>query len=318
MKNIFLAITLLLTASVSQAQKTVTLNINHKLGNGSFAFNQAAQNDLSQEFQVTRIDYYISGITLIHDGGMNTPVPDKYILAKGSSNVSEQLGTFNVTNIEGIKFSIGVDAPTNNADPSLQPAGAPLSFQTPSMHWGWSAGYRFVALEGKFGNGFGTTFELHGLWNENYFQQTVMAEGVNSGNNVAINLDADYTQALKGIDISSGPIEHGTNGNDLTVLKNFRDYVFKPGSGTTSLSEIVQDESIRVYPNPAKGVVYVDASGSQNKISRYVLTDISGKVMEEKQLDKSGAIRLEQAGGIYFLVLFNGHTPVLSRKILLQ
>ncbi|MBK7304311.1 MAG: hypothetical protein IPI90_13940 [Saprospiraceae bacterium] len=28
---------------------------------------------------------------------------------------------------------------------------SPLAFQDPSMHWGWTSGYRFIALEGMIG-----------------------------------------------------------------------------------------------------------------------------------------------------------------------
>jgi hypothetical protein len=149
MKKILFLLISILTFNKIHAQKNVTLIINHKLGANNFAFNTTAQNDLMQNFQITRVDYYISGIKIIHDGGQITPVQD-YILVKGSYSVSEPLGSMNVTNVEGIKFSIGVDSPANNEDPALKLG--PLAFQTPSMHWGWGAGYRFVALEGKVGN----------------------------------------------------------------------------------------------------------------------------------------------------------------------
>lgn len=319
MKRSFLLIALLLVTLAGIAQKNVTLNIAHKLGAADFAFNDIATNDLSQDFQITRVDYYISGIILLHDGGMATPLPDKYILVKGNGNVSESLGSFPVTDVEGIKFSIGVEAPTNNADPSTYPEHHPLSFHTPSMHWGWSAGYRFVALEGKAGNDFATTFELHGLWNENYFQQTVMAAGVNSGDEVAINLDADYTQALRGIDVASGPIAHGVNQDDLTVLQNFRDHVFKPGSGTTSITALAHDNDIHIYPNPSKGLVTVELSGSKHNVSHYTVADLSGRLIQEGAMPATGKIRVtERASGLYVLSLYEKEIPVFVEKIMME
>jgi len=319
MKNIFITTALILTTLMANAQKNVTLNINHKLGSADFAFGQPATNDLGQEFKITRVDYYISGIVLIHDGGMTTPVTGKYILAKGSSDVSELLGSFTVTNVEGIKFSIGVEAPTNNQDPSLQPDRSPLAFQTPSMHWGWSAGYRFVALEGNAGPEFSRKFELHGMWNENYFEQTVMAAGVGSGSDVTINLDADYTQALRGVNIASGPIAHGINGTDLTVLTNFRDYVFSPSSGTTSVTDLKQENNIKIYPNPVSGVINVDISGFKEKITGYALSDISGKVIREGIYPADNRISVSNdAAGIYFLTLYSDKTPAATRKIVVE
>jgi hypothetical protein len=318
MKNILFILGFLCTALIGNAQKNVTLKINHKLGSNSFAFNQTAQNDLNQQFQITRIDYYISKITLIHDGGMTTAVPDRYILAKGSNTVSELLGTFNITNIEGIRFSIGVDSPANNADPSLQPALSPLSFQSPSMHWGWSAGYRFVALEGKAGTGFNTVFELHGLWNANYFEQTVTVAGVNSGNNINIYLDADYTQALKGVNVSTGPLEHGHNGADLTVLQNFRDHVFTAGS-PTALYDMTLDKGVTVYPNPSKGQFRINYTQANIKAGSYQLMDMNGRVIESNKLSHQDQITLSgKYSGTYFLVLFQEAQPVWGKKVVLE
>ncbi|MBK9402574.1 MAG: hypothetical protein IPN36_17545 [Bacteroidetes bacterium] len=139
-KNFYIMLfALMFAATISKAQKNVYLTISHKLGASNFAFNQTAQNNLMQNFRITRVDYYISSIKIIHDGGVETAVPSHYILAKGSSTVIDLLGNFNVTNVEGVKFSIGVEAPTNNSDITLQPSGHPLSFQSPSMHWGWSS-----------------------------------------------------------------------------------------------------------------------------------------------------------------------------------
>ncbi|MBK6375322.1 MAG: hypothetical protein IPF67_20140 [Saprospiraceae bacterium] len=83
------------------------MTVKHKLGDNSFAFNQAASNDMGDNLSVTRIDYYMSNFVIIHDGGQTLNLPESVIiLAKGSNNVEEYLGSFNVTNIEGITFSI--------------------------------------------------------------------------------------------------------------------------------------------------------------------------------------------------------------------
>jgi len=318
MKKILFSILGLIIFGQIHAQKNVTLNIVHKLGANNFAFNTTAQNDLAQDFRITRIDYYISKIEIIHDGGVSTPVPNRYILAKGSSNVSEVLGSFDVTNVEGIKFYIGVDTPINNSDPNLQVVGA-LAPQSPSMHWGWSAGYRFVALEGKVGADFITNFELHGLWNSNYFQQTVMAPGVVTGNNIAINLDADYTQALKGIDVASAPSQHGENLKDLDMLKNFRDRVFKAGSGPTAINEVSVDKNISIYPNPSKGQIHIDLSKSVNVISSYKITDINGRVIGSGNVSKNNMVTFKTGvAGNYILTLYNKELPVFSQIVAIE
>ena len=78
-KQIIITVALMLIVMVSKAQKNVYFTITHKLSTSDFAFNQTAQNDLMQDFKITRVDYYISSIKIIHDGGMEMAVPNKYI-----------------------------------------------------------------------------------------------------------------------------------------------------------------------------------------------------------------------------------------------
>ncbi len=318
MKNITILFTLLWVSLIANAQKNVTLHISHKLGTAPFAFNETVQNNLAQNFKISRIDYYISGIKIIHDGGMELTLPDHYILAKGAANVTADLGSLNVSTVEGIKFSIGVDSPANNADPAQQSPLHPLYFQTPSMHWGWSAGYRFVALEGTSGN---NPFEIHGLWNYNYFEQTVMAAGENSGNDIHIYLDADYTEALKDINVAAGPIDHGVNATDLKLLENFRDHVFKAGTAPTSIPG--QNTAIHfanIYPNPVQDKLNIDLLVQNNYAKSVQVIDLLGKVHYTAALSgQHNIVNLSAlAKGTYILKFYEGRKDMGSQKITLR
>lgn len=319
-KTSILSILLLAFAVTGHAQKKVSLTIKHMLGTTPFAFSTASTNNLSQSFNITRVEYYISQISIIHDGGKLLSVPNKYILANGSANVNEELGTFAVTNVEGIKFYIGVETPTNNADPSLWPSTHPLAPKSPSMHWGWSSGYRFIALEGKSGSSLTTTYEMHGLGNPNYFQQTVMAAGVNSGSNVTINLDADYTQALYDINVASGPIDHGVDATDLDVIKNFRDRVFKPGTGLpTSIKNIETPVDVVVYPNPSKGVFQLRANKNNAGITTAKVIDITGKVVVSLDLKNTLNAEFQISNkGSYIINFYCGNDNVANQKIIVE
>lgn len=320
MKNIAIIFTLMFVSFIVKAQKNVTLHIIHKLGTAPFALNQTAQNNLSQDFKVTRVDYYISGIKIIHDGGMELSLPDKYILVKGSAYVTEDLGSQNVTNVEGIKFAIGVEAPTNNEDPTLYPENHPLAPQVPSMHWGWASGYRFVAFEGTAGSN-ATIFEMHGLGNNNYFTQTVMAAGENSGNNIDIFLDADYTQAVKDINVAAGPFDHGVNATDLKMLENFRDHVFKAGSRPTSVkNQAAATDFAKMYPNPVHNELTIDLLVQNNLAKSVQVMDILGKVhfttalpVQRNVIDLSALAR-----GTYILKFYEGKKDMGSQKITLR
>jgi len=319
-KTTILSFLLLAFALTGTAQKKVNLTIKHMLGTTPFAFSTASSNNLSQSFNITRVEYYISQISIIHDGGKLLSVPNKYILANGSANVNEELGTFAVTNVEGIKFYIGVETPANNADPSLWPSTHPLAPKSPSMHWGWSSGYRFIALEGKSGSSLTTTFEMHGLGNPNYFQQTIMATGVNSGSNVTINLDADYTQALYGINVASGPIDHGVDATDLDVIKNFRDRVFKPGTGLpTSIKNIESPINVAVYPNPSKGVFQLKTENNISGITAAKIVDITGKLMMSIDFknNQNTEFRINNKG-TYIINFYSGNDIISNQKIIVE
>jgi len=320
MKNFTILLFTLLLSLSSQAQKNVTLNIYKKLGTNSFAINQASQNSLSQNFKITRMDFYLSGFTIIHDGGTQTVVPaGKYVLAKGNTDVIVDLGIFNVTNIEGIKFHVGVESPTNNSDPTLWPSTHPLAPQSPSMQWGWTAGYRFVALEGKSGATYATTFQMHGLGNANYFETTVLAPGVNSGNNATININADYNQALRGININSGPIDHGVDATDLTVLQNMRDYVFVPTPEILAVANNFENSKISIYPNPSDGVVNLSISSALNKLTSATIIDVTGKIVQTLSINNKTQLEFNiTTKGFYFIKFYEGSNNTFNHKLVIN
>ncbi|MEX1189518.1 MAG: MbnP family protein [Bacteroidia bacterium] len=322
MKKTLLSLIVILLATLKiQAQKDVVLTVKHMLGDQVFAFNELASNDLGQTFEITRIDYYMSQFTIIHDGGLETSVnSDVYILAKGNANVVANLGSYNVDVVEGIKFHIGVEAPTNNGDMTLWPAGHPLAPQAPSMNWGWTAGYRFVALEGKAGVSMNTGFEMHSLFNVNYFSQTIMLDGVNSENEIYINLDADYTEVLRGINVQAGPIDHGVNATDLTVLENFKNYVFSPGSGfSTGIGQLNKQNLIRVYPNPSNGLINVNLNEGFYDDVLLSIYSIDGRLINEVIANSQKNIMLNiESRGIYFVKVQSEANTIGIQKIVVN
>ena len=206
--------TLLLMSFSIMAQNTVQLNINHKLGTDDFAMNTAAQNNMANDFNISRLQYYIAEISIVHDGGTETAITDLYALVDANNATQLDLGSHSITSIEGVNFHIGVDAGKNHADPASYSMSHPLAPKNPSMHWGWTSGYRFIAMEGNGGANLNQTFELHGLGDANYFKVTVpFATAMTATNNeFVLNVDADYTRILENVNVSSGLIVHGETG----------------------------------------------------------------------------------------------------------
>ncbi len=321
MKPKFLTLIFLVAGFISNAQTDVDLTIQHMLGSSPFAFNQATSNDLGNNLEFTRVDYYISQISLIHDGGTETAVPNKYIYVRASSNVIESLGSFNITSLEGIKFHIGVEAPTNTSDPAAFTGNHPLAPKSPSMHWGWASGYRFVAVEGNAGASLSNLFQFHGLFDDNYFEQTVMTSGVATTDKLTINLDADYNEALRGIDVSSGAIEHGVNRDDLVVLQNFRDHVFSEGTGLPqSVKDVASDIDVNIFPNPSAGDFHI----SITELSNYSVTDLYIYDMmgrQVTQVDMKNSLEADVnigTSGLYFIKMNDGENTLATKAIVIQ
>jgi len=268
-KNILFCLVCCLFSLGMFAQNTVQLNINHQLGGADFGLNQAAENNLNNYFTVSRLEYYISNITITHDEGTETIIEDLHILVDASESGVLDLGSFPITDVESIRFYIGVDPLVNHDDPAAFPNDHPLAPKFPSMHWGWAAGYRYIALEGKGGSPDNLqTLEIHGLGDSNYSETPSIPLTASADNGVVvINLDADYTKLLENIDVSGGLIVHGEDGAAKQSLGNFRVFVFSPtidvmGTGAETGEGLYSISPISVNTDAAYEWVVTDEYGN--------------------------------------------------------
>lgn len=322
MKKIISIIALAVIAFSANAQINTELRIYHRLGNQAFQLGTTTQNNLGHDFKVDRLQYYMSNFSVVHDGGMETPIHVDTIALMNAADgnySTVELGSLAITNVEGVKFYIGVPQPTNNADPSLYASGHPLAPQSPSMHWGWASGYRFLAYEGKGGMNFSQTFQLHGLGNSNYFQTTVTATGQVIGGNLIIALDADYARGVEDIDVSSGVIAHGVDQEDLTALENFVDFVFTQSSqDLTASQEELEAITWTVYPNPtASGEVKLEVNGNAAADAVHV-TDALGKEVTRCAISNGTARFNVEQSGIYFVSIVQDGATIATKRIIKQ
>lgn len=294
------------------AQNNVSLEIVHALNTSEFAMNTQAETPEGVKFDLNRLEYYISEISLTHDGGVVTDIQNLWALVNANDNTVIDLGSLDVTEIENIKFSIGVDPEHNHLDPSTYGPSHPLAHKNPSMHWGWTAGYRFVAIEGNGGEQLNQLFEIHALGDGNYFDINIAVSA--TAENGALNavIYGDYCKALAGIDVSTGVISHGEVGEAVELLENFRDLVFTTTSpiDTTAeeeeepngISELASGFDFQHYPNPS-----VDGNTMLNTSSSSTLNitvfDLTGKQVYNAQLDGGNqALNISSLeSGVYFV-----------------
>ncbi len=311
--------------STAQAQTDVSLLIQHRLGDAEYAPMTTAVTNEGYEFHVSSLRYYISGISIQHDGGQTTPVSDLYLLVDPTVTTGEiSLGNFDIEDVEGITFAVGVDEQANHGDPTLWDSDHALAPQVPSMHWGWASGYRFVAFEGMSGAAFAQEFELHGLGDGNYQPDGVSLEAIGfkqSGKQV-IAITADYQEALYNIDPSTGIQSHGENGPAKRAIQNFVNRVF---TGVTEGEISVQNEildqnaGLSVFPNPSQGPVTLKlqplAPRSQYDIE---VLDASGQMVQSLEMSSEQQnLELDDAG-LYLIQLKQDGRIVATEKVIVN
>ncbi|MBL7781999.1 MAG: hypothetical protein JNM22_12330 [Saprospiraceae bacterium] len=307
----------------AHAQNEVWLHLAPRLGSQPFALNTPVSHpDGGYQMQFSRFELYVSDIKIIHDGGQETPCTDVYLLVRPATDSMFNLGQYSgIENVEAIRFSVGVPQPINHADPSLQPAGHPLALQDPSMHWGWAGGYRFAVMEGLAGENLGQGFEVHALGDNNYKSQTIAVSAQQATPDTkVIHLLADYTQAARNIDLSQGPIEHGTTGVPATLLFNFKNYVFSAQS-TTQVVCPAFSGNFHVAPNPLKPGLTPQVYFHFPETGAYKLlvTNTLGQVMSQRDLDSgiTSPVPLEgiPASGLYWVQLWKNGRLIATEKL---
>jgi hypothetical protein len=112
---------------------------------------------------------------------------------------------------------------------------------------------------------------------------------------------------------------HGVNTADLDMLKNFRDHVFKPGSGSTGINDLSIDKNIRIYPNPGKREIHIDISNSSNNISQYRVMNMNGRIVESGNVSKNNTITFKNTvSGNYVLALYNKELLVFTQMLVIE
>ena len=273
--------TFILTSSIYSQSQEVIIKINHFLGEEIYESGLAVVNNMNQKFMLKRLEYYLSEFSVIHDGGQETKVEDlwAHVNANDQTTIID-LGPIEVEEIEGIVFFIGVDPDHNHLDPTSWPSSHPLAPKSPSMHWGWAAGYRFVALEGFGGENLNHRLEIHGLGDKNYGKTTIDLSSITEEGKEVLYVNADYTNALADINVQNGLIVHSENLQAQACLNNFKRLVFSSGN-TTSTDDTYNVPEVRVFPNPSNGNIKIELIESENLLKKIKIIDINGSLIKE-------------------------------------
>ena len=228
MRILFLT-TILATTFLSWSQKNIFLNLDPVFANQPFVLNQNFTGNDGVAVRIEHFNYYLSDVKLFHDNGQQTNLPTDIWLVTPVQN-SLYLGYLPIQQIDSIQFTIGVPKRYNiqagalAQDISTYPDSHPLSFQSPSMYWGWSFGYMHMIAGGKAdSNNDGVPnayFELHNLGNNNQQSITLPAIQTTSGNQIDLHYNCHVDRWFNQMPLSSVGVLHGETGLNLSVMQN--------------------------------------------------------------------------------------------------
>lgn len=95
---------------------------------------------------------------------------------------------------QAIRFRVGIDAKTDVSDPQAWPPGHPLHPDVCGLHWGWSSGYVFLAVEGHWesspGQRSGFSYHLAGAEEPMMVELPVQFSGAQSST-IRLRFDVD-------------------------------------------------------------------------------------------------------------------------------
>lgn len=306
------------------AQKEIVLRINHALNGNPFKYNENFNISGNTNY-FTRLQYYLSGIVINHDGSQSTLLSNVYVLANGHVT-NYPLGNFSFNQIESISFDLGVDQIANSGNTVNYPSQHPLGPQSPPMDWGWPSGYFFVVSNGytdsnNDGNP-NAPFSLQALGNQMLTPiDPIIVTPTSSNDTIYIDLIANADKFLSGLDLDAIGTDHSNSPNNLAMCNNAQNMnVFEAGNLSLSLRN-----------NQFKNFVHVDYtlafaptfnyhfhSSSNVTIDVY---NIDGKhILHQTNLPHEGSYfpLKEFVSGIYILCLNNGKEKISQKFTITQ
>lgn len=322
MKKILFCALMLINFS-SFGQKNVFVTISPKFAGADLQMGVDYTSINGTVLNLDHFDYYLSDLHVIHDGGQDLDLSDTVFLVEPQNHIL-YLGFIDVTTIEQINFAIGVPAIINTSagaeaiDITLYPPHHPLSFQDPSMYWGWTAGYMHMIIGGLADSNTDgiadAAFELHNVGDNNYRHVQLPVIQTNTATdivNIALNCNVDYW--IKDIPIESVGILHGSTNENMEIMANVEtEPVFNQPSTASSQELAGASGSIFATLNDNEVVLnWADI----NNISSYIVTDINGKLLQKGKIEgNSGAqIISDLNSGVYFFHLLDNSEKELKQ-----
>lgn len=306
MKQLSLLVMFFLAFS-GYSQNALFLKFPPKVGGQDLMLDSVVHDLNNRAMIIEDFNYYISNINVIHDGGQILDLSDTVILVKANAHTFF-MGHHGITNVEQINFSVGVPPQLNHLDITQYPQGHFLSFQTPSMHWGWTAGYKFMLCDGKGdSNNDGipdVIFQLHNLGDDNFKNVQLPVAATDYGTHIDLVIDCNIDEWIYGANPGTVGVQHGESGINASTMENVytRNVFTQPGN--VGNKELKKSGEVYFYSeDQAITFNWKDVTG----IDGYRLIDLTGRViLDEQTKDVNGSVKMEELKkGNYLFVLMN-------------
>ena len=80
MKNLIFTSLAFFTVSIAFSQKHLKIKFNHLYDGEAVVFDEAIDEQSGYDFDISRLEYYLSEFSISHDGGTQTLLPDTWFL----------------------------------------------------------------------------------------------------------------------------------------------------------------------------------------------------------------------------------------------
>jgi cytochrome c peroxidase len=108
-------------------------------------------NAKGQLFSVTRLDFLLSDFAIRRtDGTWISSTNSQAFISLGKHRLSTALTNLPFGHYDRIRFHVGLSPELNHSNPAQYAPNHPLNPNLNNLHWGWSGGYVFFALEGRW------------------------------------------------------------------------------------------------------------------------------------------------------------------------
>lgn len=208
----------------------------HLTQNGTdVSLNEKLTDDFNNTFQIARLDFYIAQPYMLNQNESPRWSSQEHHLITGP-------GHYEITqdiveekeHWQNLHFGIGVTEDYNYTNPTDYDTTNDLSPQSPSMHWNWNSGYRFIVIEGLVDYDgdqvLDSAFQYH-IGAETLYREIMIPvnENIDVGENKMLSFNIDVAKVFEGIDIKNNQKTHTNNYYSLaeTVANNFANSISK-------------------------------------------------------------------------------------------